>query len=667
MEEYFRIKNDLGIISCKTTPIDFHKALQIVAIANDKTIYIIDLRTKMTLQRIISHDGSITLLHFVQNSPYLIAGTQQGRVMQYRYDSRSTLSRLCSFTANKPVSAIDSYEEIIASSGYGGEITIIKLYAQRENKRLQKTRVRINAMRFISKHLLIVASADNNVHFYNLKNNHTTKTLSSPIDQISQILPIEHTHFALVAGRSNKLALLDLHEQKFIATNFICFDAPANFVEIVGGKTVVAALQDNSIAKVELSTPKQLQELIDAGKLADGYNLIEKNPILRNTQEHQRLEELYNILYNKTIAAFKTSNNKEVLSFIQSLGEIPTKQDDAQKLLKAFEFFHKFNTAFIEQKYTLAYSLCEKYPALKHTFEYKQMEKRFKKNFSLARKHIQRGKRDVARDILHPYITISSKRALIKLLLHQNDPFLQFLRALQEKDYKTIASLTKEYPVLQEMQNYQEMMQKIETKLITIQESIYDAKIETAIDMIKKLQHATIIKEQLQELYSLALHAQELTILYEQEKFAACYTLLDRYGDELERLNLAILLEQHWSKLMQRCEHMALQGDLKGIKEVLGELIGIKSRSSKIGDILRLSFRTKIEQLLAKKSLKQCEQIIYSYIDIFGADTELKTLMDTYEKLTDKKLAITHNQKLFSPRDAWLDSEFIMGEYQVIA
>ncbi len=133
---------------------------------------------------------------------------------------------------------------------------------------------------------------------------------------------------------------------------------------------------------------------------------------------------------------------------------------------------------------------------------------------------------------------------------------------------------------------------------------------------------------------------------------------------QLEPLKLSKMLESHWSKLMDQCESLALKGDLKEIKNILGELIVLKSRSAKTGDLLRLSFQTKIKQLLSKRTYTKAESIIYSYIDIFGLDTEIKTLMRTFEKFSQKKLAITVNQELTKERDAWMESASIVGEYK---
>ena len=127
-------------LTSTTTAVDFHKALQLIAIANEKTISIFNLKTQLLLQTIISYNGEISTIHFVQNSPYLIVGTKQGRVMQYRYDAKISIARLYSFSYNNltqrridniyknDVNAIDSYGDLVASSGYAGSIILIKLH-----------------------------------------------------------------------------------------------------------------------------------------------------------------------------------------------------------------------------------------------------------------------------------------------------------------------------------------------------------------------------------------------------------------------------------------------------------------------------------------------------------------------------------------------------------
>jgi hypothetical protein len=111
---------------------------------------------------------------------------------------------------------------------------------------------------------------------------------------------------------------------------------------------------------------------------------------------------------------------------------------------------------------------------------------------------------------------------------------------------------------------------------------------------------------------------------------------------------------------MQKCEEYALGGNIKDIKKTLGVLIGLYSRRNKIGDLLRVSFHVRINTLADKKDFKGAEAIIYSYIDIFGMDSEIAQIMKKFEKISAHKLAITEAQSQRPRRDSWRDFDIIM-------
>ncbi|WP_304545261.1 hypothetical protein [Sulfurimonas microaerophilic] len=659
-------------LSSQTTAICFHKTDDLVALANGKTIYIINTKTKSVLQTIISYSGDITILHFIQNSPYLITGTKNGRVVQYRYDGKSSLSRLCSFPFNNTigkkvidknyVGAIDSNDTYIACSGYGGAITIIKTHSLTHKQTIQTARVKVNVLKFISDELLISASVDGNIYFHDLNHYKSIKTINSPIGNVTQIIPISGEKYALLSGESNKIALLDLIQQKFISNELFKFDLDIKFVELVEN-TIFVVLENNHVEKITLPTSHMLRDLILHNNLEDAYKLLEINPILYNTPEYTQLEKIYKQLYTKAIDAFIASKKQEAVELLAPFKNIQSKKSDLDLIFNSFEQYQKFHTLVLERKYHVAYAMVEKYPALQQTHPYATMESAFKEAFSFAQKQIKLGRDDIAHDTLAIYAGVNSKKALVKLLLKQNKDFLLFLRSLQVKNYKNISLLIKKNETFKQLGQYQELLNEIKLQLKNIKEDIFRSKVDKAIEKIQQLQYLQDIKEPLKELYELASYAKKFLQYYEADNFLGCYETIDK-AKQLDRLELAALLERHWQKLIDKCESLALKGDLKGIKETLGELIVLKSRSAKIGDIIRLSFQTKVKVLLAKRTFTQTEAIIYSYIDIFGLDTEIKTLMRTYEKLSNNKLALTSSDEIFKERDAWLDSELIVGEHK---
>lgn len=92
----------------------------------------------------------------------------------------------------------------------------------------------------------------------------------------------------------------------------------------------------------------------------------------------------------------------------------------------------------------------------------------------------------------------------------------------------------------------------------------------------------------------------------------------------------------------------------------MGQLLDLSSRSNKVGDLLRVSFHTRIGILMEKNNFKGTEAIIYTYIDIFGVDSEISHLMKKFEKISSHKLAITQSHEDRPTRDSWRYNDIIM-------
>jgi len=209
-----------------------------------------------------------------------------------------------------------------------------------------------------------------------------------------------------------------------------------------------------------------------------------------------------------------------------------------------------------------------------------------------------------------------------------------------------------------EIPTYEKKKDLTKDFLNSIRLSIDAGKTLDAVEAIKKLMHNVDIKDELLELYKETKIVAKLQKSYDENDFNKCYEILDE-DIYIYNLELSKFLEKHWTKLMDECEEYALKGDFKSIKQTLGDLITVKTRLQKTGDLLRLSFQIKIKALLGKNSFKNAERIIYSYVDIFGLDSEIRLVMRSFERASKHKLAITTDKEKDVPRDSWINSSLI--------
>ncbi|MDF1883393.1 hypothetical protein JHD49_05505 [Sulfurimonas sp. SAG-AH-194-C21] len=662
------LKNlSIEFLGQNTTAVCFSKDSDLLAFANDNIIYIVNTQNKLLLQKIRTYEGTIELIEFAPNSKYLITGTKDGRVMQYRYDGRSGLSRLCSFgqtekkdvrISNNYISAFAFYDDLFACSGYGGKITVLKILSLSSKYTMSSSAVRINALCFYNKDRLISGSVDGTLYIHSLKQKKILSSLSTPFSNINNILIMPNPQYIMVSAVSKQLCIVDVEHFKVVSTSYLTFKHNVLNIALTKENNLLVVLDSKEIIKVEIPKVEHLKNFILSGDLDKAYTLIDMDPMLKDTREHKRVEVMYNKLISQAIDALINANTKEARMLMRKFNNVTSKKDDINSIFKAFEFYPRFNTLYLEKKYALAYALSEKHPALKYTRQYKKMEDVFKETYAFAQKQILLGRQDVAREILSVYATVLSKKPMLHLILNQNEDFIEFLKAISDKNFTTIERLIRKNEIFSQIPTYITLKKSIQLALDTIQKYIDKGDVQSAIDTIKKHLQTPSIKEELQELYKDAKLVKRLQECYLKNDFKSCYEIIDS-SRNLYSLELSKLLEEHWSKLVSECEEYAFKGDFSSIKKKFGDLISIKTRLEKIGDLLRLSFHTKIKALLSKRSFKNAENIIYSYIDTFGTDSEMLLIMKTYEKTSGTKLAFTLNQNMRKERDSWLNSPLI--------
>lgn len=457
---------------------------------------------------------------------------QNNRVLQFKYNSSIQIARLHSFTKSKYIftNAIATYENLLACSNHDGEIVVINIYTRSKNI-IKSQQHNINTLHFLNNNILIATDINGHAQIHDLKNS-TAREITTPS------------------------ILILLHREKNIDLN-----------------TLSCSI---------------LKPLIDENSLTLAFELIDDNPMLRDTIEHNKLEEMYRVVFSKAIEELRKENKSNARKLLENFKDIDSKKEEINALFIDFKHYDRFKQHISQKKYSIAYALTSKHSVLTQTPEFKEMEDIFNVAFKLAREQMLMGQKDLATDTLNQYITILSKREVIKNLLGG--------------DY-SYDNLTKE---------------KSETEI----------------------------------------QSERLLFAYEKNDFKRCYELIDNYS--LEDSELITLLEKHWVKLMIECENHALDGNVKAIKILLGELISIKTRVEKIGDLLRVAFYSKIKTLGESKKFSSAENIIYSYIDIFGVDIEIKDIMNKYEKRSKNKLAITHNDGEKVLRNDWLNAALIV-------
>jgi len=381
--------------------------------------------------------------------------------------------------------------------------------------------------------------------------------------------------------------------------------------------------------------------------------------MLQGSIEHKILEEKFSTDFSNATKALINQNKTDATKILLPYKNVQVKQNEIKNLFESFKNFRRFYTLFLEKKYSLAYAMSSRFPPLKKTAQYKKMEQIFKVAFSNAQRHVIQGNIDRARILLSEYISVASKKPIIRLVLTQNKEFVEFLSAVSKKDFTKIDKLLNANELFAQIPNYIALKDELQEKLKEIKLNINSGEIEDALKLLGSLKDVESIEEKVEALHVGCKNALLLKKAYDNNSFKSCYEILDSHRS-LSFTELGILLENHWIKIIAKCEEYALKGNIKDIKKTLGNLIGLSTRRSKIGNLIRVSFHVRINTLIQTEKFKGAESIIYKYMDIFGADSEINQIMEKFTKASSIKLAITQTQGDRPSRDSWIHSELIM-------
>ena len=638
----------------------------LLAKTEGESIMVLAMHNKQNCQKISTYLEEPKQLFFIPHSNYLLAGTQTGRIMLYNYKHNALIFRLYSFRKKNKTESVPQltsaafYQHYIAIGSSHGSIVIFNRNSHHKYAAFQITNKFLCALSFLDETQLVAGTSDGEIIFFTLDNSAQNNSIQTSLTHIAQILPVEQSNFLLFHNTKKNITLFDTANKKIVCYDFMTFNENIAYISLPSKHELHILFYNKTEHVIHFEGENRLASLIKHNEISKAYALLEKEPWLKTTKTSLLMEQIYQSNYAKALDALRNKQEKKAHNFLEDYFYIDQKKEAVTALFKDFKSYERLKELVSEEKYTLIYALCEKFPSLQHTKEYQQMEKKFSNACANAQKQMQLGRYSQAKDILFPFSNIQAKKNMIDFILKTNDDFLSFLHALEERNFPKIEALSKKHPQFKEISAYTELQQHIEIQLQELQKLINNAKIEKALSKIKELEHISSIAHKVEQLHNSVIVIKPLLRYYEEGNFKKCYEIVDTNNHIFAKLKLYKLLEDHWEKLMKKCEIFALNYDVGSIKNTLEELIQVQTRSEKTGDLLRIAFLLKIVKEIAAVNYTTVQSFIYSYIDIFGIDVELKYVMHYFEQKSHKKLAVTLGQNKITAREGWMHNKLIV-------
>jgi hypothetical protein len=623
---------------------------------------LIDLHSKQVIRSYATQDNIIERLSFGPSSTYIVAGTATGRVFLWRVDSVNLIARLSSFPEYTPnlltapkqnyVSAIAFSDTLVATSGYGGSIVVTNLVTQANTHRLKPGKRRIDALCFLNEHYIVSGNEDGLVEIMHVEEHHPIKRIPTSIGAIRQLFHLKASNMLLAVSKFDHIGLIDLDELEVIDPTFIQFDATIVRIGQQNESTLVAALQNGLIAHVELAPFDTFAEFVQNQDYRNAFLLVESEPLLKYTVDYQALSADYDKAYHKALKALESERPEDAKIFLAPYAKVRQKAQHIQALFTAFDSYRRLKYLIQEKKYAAAYGMVYQYTPLQKTEAYVNLEANWDTIFSKAQKLMIKGEEKRAKAVFGDFLTVPAKSDLIRLMLHKNDLLVALSKAIHRKDFEGIKRITDQEPVIKQLPSYKNALAETNELPERIMRAIKTNQFDKAYELTDELQYIPHLKHHYNRILFFMERAEKLYELLQRGDELRYYEMLDQHR-ELSILPQSKKMEQKWEKLIHTCEAAAVTGNIATIKNTLGALIRLKTRTDKTGNLLRSAYQVQIKYGITQGTMDRVRRGIEQYVFLFGMDNETRQLIRLIQE-QNPEFALTEEQTHHRPRSLWL-------------
>lgn len=636
---------------------DPHNMRLVFGSKEKNVLHIVDLYQKKLLNRFELDQQSPTAIAFSPDGSHFVCGTDQGRVLLWRHDTNTMVSRLHSFPEytslyTKPkinfVSALTFQDNMLATSGYGGNIVLTNYRTQTQTQRFHPGPMKNQAILFYDE-ALVSGNQDGVLLKISRNKKFPNQRLATALRPIVHLLRVGSTPFILAASQQRSVTLINIDTMKVIKERYIELDHPISWICKDNNEHLCIGTQNGELYKFDLQPISKLEAFIDSNAYEDAYRFCEDEPLLKESESYVILESIYHTAIQKAKDALEKGSIDHINELLSPFKNVKSKE--IVPLLNALSYMERLKFLYESRKLSPFYGLAEHLPLLQTTIFYKQAEKRWAECFNKAQKLTLLGKTKEAQKELEPFAAVNSKRPLIQLLIHHFDIIKIYSKAMHEHDYYLLNQLARQYPILRKFPSYTQLIEEAGELENAITEAFKNQAFERASLLLHELSNIVQYEDTYDNLKKFSTQTSNLHHAITQHNWRSAYHMLDAHP-ELMILPWAQELERQWQEKLQLCEGYAIRGDIISIKSTLENLMNIPERYERIGNILRMAYQIQLKNLQSQKQ-KSFSSGITNYCKLFGIDTEIRHLLKKAKK-DSLATEIDPSQLHLQRRDEWL-------------
>ena len=591
--------------------------------------------SKKIISKMSRHHGEVSCVGIDPKSRYMFSCGDDGKI--FAVDTRSGK---IAFTLPIHVDTVNdiafsSNAQWVATASYDKKVSIFNLDMMTPKHQLKVHSAPVMKVLFLSESRVLSVDKNAKAVVSDIQTAKVLARLEGIHDDVTQVTQSGDGKFLFLGTKLGYIILYELEEYKLLSRDYIKISSSVTSLSFdTENEHLIIGSEDGNVYVYDIYSQRdKMKGYLQEKEYAQIVQEIKENPILEYTDINSMLETLWSKTRLKAQHYLEMGKKNKAVSLFQPFKEIPSKNQQMQKMILEYADFEKFSTLVKQEKYPLAYSLANTYKLYKDSKLYQAMELKWKNVFTQARKYAldPRGA-EKAREILKPFRGVSEKTKFIQDLLTQGEVYKRFRGSMAQKEFKISFELIRQYPFLREFPEYDTLMNYADTLYIKSYEFIQKDDTHAALKILRILVDFSDFEQESKELMESIEIRQKFFNALKNENRVLAYNLLaesESLGDTPDGKEL----QELWNSDLEVANKYAVEADVVGLKESLKEYMKISSKYMSLGTVFGWAYMIQLENAIKKKREQyEIEEGIKHYILCFGVQDQIESFFHIFKK-----------------------------------
>lgn len=217
---------------------------------------------------------------------------------------------------------------------------------------------------------------------------------------------------------------------------------------------------------------------------------IEMNPLLVYTKAYQAISIVWEKTLEKAKEYLVNDDKNSAIKLFSAYMKVPSKNKIIQDVFQQHEKYAKLDALVSRGKIALAYAMVHSDPIYLNSKTYIDLEKKWEKVLALAKKYSihEKGETKI-NELFLPYRGVSEKTQDMQEVLLHHKVYKRFLDSIVKKDYKLSCELISKYKFLNEVPEYEELVDYSDSLYIDSEKLINAGDFSGAMKLLKILEN----------------------------------------------------------------------------------------------------------------------------------------------------------------------------------